>query len=360
MFSGLFCCLIHGQAIRPCLSICPMRALLERTLTAAWQRRGPLAMALWPLSRLYGALAQWQRARAVPQRLPVPVIVIGNVVAGGAGKTPTTLAVVRHLQSRGWRPGIVSRGHGRASRACLPVQPGSPPRDVGDEPLLLRRRAGVPVQVATRRADAGRALLAANPAVNVLVCDDGLQHQALARDVEICVFDGRGTGNGWLLPAGPLREPWPRPAHLALFTEGRIAPDIALPCPAFAATRQLADHAIAADGRAVPLRALQGRPVVALAAIARPQAFFDMLRARGLTLAATLPLPDHAPLARLPPLAAQHASLPLLCTEKDAAKLWPLAPQALAVPLELRVPAAFFAALNALLPAPPGQDVSDA
>ena len=297
-----------------------MRAALERTLTAAWQRRGPLAVALWPLSRLYGALAARRQARAVPQRLPVPVIVIGNVVAGGAGKTPATLAVAQHLLARGWRPGIVSRGHGRASRACLPVQ------------------------VAPCRAEAGRALLAAHPQVNILLCDDGLQHHALARDVEICVFDGRGIGNGWLLPAGPLREAWPRPVSLALFTEGRISLAAAeLPCPAFAATRRLASSACRANGQGVPLARLRGQSVVALAGIARPQAFFDMLRAEGLTLARTIALPDHAPLKRLPPLPPQEAALPLLCTEKDAAKLWPHAPQALAaMPFRacLRPPAA--------------------
>ena len=315
-----------------------MRAALERTLTAAWQRRGPLAVALWPLSRLYGALAALRQARAVPQRLPVPVIVIGNVVAGGAGKTPATLAVAQHLLARGWRPGIVSRGHGRASRACLPVQPGSDPREVG--------------------AEAGRALLAAHPQVNILLCDDGLQHHALARDVEICVFDGRGIGNGWLLPAGPLREAWPRPVSLALFTEGRISLTAAgLPCPAFAATRRLASSACRANGQGVPLARLRGQSVVALAGIARPQAFFDMLRAEGLTLARTIALPDHAPLKRLPPLPPQEAALPLLCTEKDAAKLWPHAPQALAVPLRLQAPAAFFDALDALLPPPPGNQM---
>ena len=189
-----------------------LRAFIEHRLRAAWQRRGPLAVLLWPLSRLYGALAARQRAvdasKAV--RLSVPVVVVGNVIAGGAGKTPTTLAIVQHLKARGWRPGIVSRGHGRASSDCREVGPGADPQDVGDEPLLLRRRADVPVFVAPRRAEAGRTLLAAHPACDILVCDDGLQHVALARDVEICVFDARGIGNGWLLPAGPLREPWPR------------------------------------------------------------------------------------------------------------------------------------------------------
>ena len=169
----------------------PLRAALERTLTAAWQQRGPLACSLRPLASLYGVLAarQQTRASAAAQRLPVPVIVVGNVVAGGAGKTPVTLALARHLQARGWRPGIVSRGHGRASADCREVHPDSPVAEVGDEPLLLRRKSGLPVFVAPARAQAGRALLAAHPDCTLLLCDDGLQHRALARDVEICVFD---------------------------------------------------------------------------------------------------------------------------------------------------------------------------
>ncbi|MDO5624050.1 MAG: tetraacyldisaccharide 4'-kinase [Pseudomonadota bacterium] len=312
-------------------------ASLEHRLRAAWQRRGPLACLLWPLSLLYRtALA----LRPVPEaeRLPVPVVVIGNVVAGGAGKTPTTLAVVAHLQSRGWRPGIVSRGHGRRTQDCREVHPTADPRDVGDEPLLLRQRAGVPVFVAARRAQAGRALLAAHPACDVLVCDDGLQHQALARDVEICVFDARGTGNGWLLPAGPLREPWPRAVDLVLCTE----PAPALPAPhAFTATRRLADHALRADGTRVPLATLRGQPLAAVAGIARPEAFFDMLRAAGLTLARTTALPDHFGFEHF-----QTRDDALICTEKDAIKLWRHTPAALAVPLVLDVPPAFFGALT--------------
>ena len=347
-----------------------LRTFVEHRLRAAWQRRGPLAWALWPLARLYGALARRRQARAAPVRLPVPIVVIGNVVAGGTGKTPATLAVVRHLQTCGWQPGIVSRGHGRQGGGCREVLPGDAPGAVGDEPLLLRQRSGVPVFVARRRADAGRALLAAHPGVDVLVCDDGLQHHGLARDVQICLFDARGTGNGWLLPAGPLREPWPRPVDMVLRTEAGapLAPTLTpagTRAPLFAATRRLASSALRADGSAVPLDSLRGQPLAAVAGIARPEAFFDMLRARGLTLAHTAALPDHFSFEgwRLPP-AAQAAPAqgnadgagsagqpPLLCTEKDAAKLWPLAPHALAVPLRLDVPAAFFAALDECLAA---------
>ena len=339
------------------------RIPLEHRLRAAWQRRGPLAVVLWPLSRLYGALAARERAayssgaRTVT-RLPVPVVVVGNVVAGGAGKTPTTLAIVDHLKARGWRPGIVSRGHGRAGDDCREVMPDSDPRAVGDEPLLLRRRAGVPVAVAPRRAEAGQALLAAHPGTDILVCDDGLQHGALARDVEVCVFDARGTGNGWLLPAGPLREPWPRAVDLVLFTEtpsahggaGQPAPTSAgQHPPTFTATRRLADDALRADGSRVPLAELQGQPLSAVAGIARPETFFAMLRSAGLTLARTQALPDHYDFNswQRPPDKRET----LICTEKDALKLWRHDPAALAVPLVLDVPPAFFTALDGRLAA---------
>ncbi len=328
------------------------RAFIEHRLRAAWQRRGPLALLLWPLSRLYGALAARQQRKTMAERLPVPVVVVGNVVAGGAGKTPATLAIVEHLRARGWRPGIVSRGHGRTGGDCREVQPGSDPREVGDEPLLLRQRAGVPVFVAPRRAEAGRALLAAHPDTDILVCDDGLQHAALARDVEVCVFDARGIGNGWLLPAGPLREPWPRAVDLILWTEtpppGK-APLPATTAPSFQATRRLADHALQADGSRVPLAELRGQPLTAVAGIARPEAFFAMLRAAGLTLARTVALPDHYDFGSWQRL--QDQGQHLICTEKDALKLWRHEPTALAVPLQLEVPAAFFAALDARLAA---------
>lgn len=317
-------------------------------LRRAWQHRGPLARALWPLSLLYGALTALRRAlyRAGllrSQRLPVPVIVVGNVIAGGAGKTPVTLAVVRHLQQAGRRPGVISRGYGRATDDCREALPASTAAEVGDEPLLIARASGAPVFVARQRAQAGRALLAAYPAVDVLVCDDGLQHLALARDVEICVFNDEGTGNGWLLPAGPLREPWPRAVDLVL--HAGAAPGGA--APQFALSRQLADHAVNAAGHRLPLAQLRGQPLHALAAIARPQDFFAMLRAQGLAPASEQALPDHYDFNSWEPL--PNNGLRLICTEKDAVKLWPTHPEALAVPLAVHIPPAFFAALDARL-----------
>lgn len=306
-------------------------ARLERVLRQAWASRGPLACLLWPLSVLYGLLwrlrAAHGRRNPVPG-LPVPVVVVGNVIVGGAGKTPVTIALVRDLQAHGWRPGVVSRGHGRQATGVLAVTPDSTAQAVGDEPLLIARATGVPVQVGAARAGAARALLATHPDVNVIVCDDGLQHLALARDIEVVVFDDRGTGNGWLIPAGPLREPWPRP-QVGI-------PQIVVDT----SRRRLAAGSLAG---------LEGRPVGALAGIARPEAFFAMLRDQGLTLSSTLPLADHADFAASwPGLRERLRQAPLwLCTEKDAVKLQPLLgpgdPEVRAVPLAVTLDPDFFA-----------------
>ncbi|MET4578566.1 tetraacyldisaccharide 4'-kinase [Ottowia thiooxydans] len=327
-----------------------MRGGLERRLLEGWRRRGVLAWVLWPVSLVYWALLTFKGALyrfgvLKSERLAVPVIVVGNVIVGGAGKTPATLAIAEHLRESGWRPGIISRGYGRRTVDYREVTPADDPLDAGDEALLLRRRTGVPVFVAARRAQAGKALLATYPSVNVLICDDGLQHLALARDVEVCVFDARGVGNGWLLPAGPLREPWPRPIDFVLH-----APDALVsspPAQSFSVRRTLAANAVRADGTQVSLAGLRGKSITALAGIAQPEAFFSMLRAEGLTLARSIALPDHDDFDDLPTL--PDAKNPLVCTEKDAAKLWRHRPDALAVPLTLHVPGAFFDELSAKL-----------
>jgi tetraacyldisaccharide 4'-kinase len=315
---------------------------LHQRLPRVWLSRSLIARLLWPLSLLHGAILKLQRlvrrlGGHTPQRLPVPVIVVGNVVAGGAGKTPLTMRLVQHLQQQGWQPGVISRGHGRRTHNTRPVMTDSLPAEVGDEPLLIHQKTGAPVWVATARADAGRGLLEQHPQVDILVCDDGLQHWALARDLEICVMDARGVGNGWLLPAGPLREPWPKKVDLLLHTGHNGLTG------GFRAQRQLASFALNANGQKVPLASLSHWPVDAVAGLAQPDAFFAMLRQAGLTLNNSTPLPDHFDYASWPTGALPR---PLLCTEKDAAKLWQHQPQALAVPLVLTPEAAFWQALD--------------
>ena len=321
-------------------------------LQQAWLKRGLLAWLLWPLSLLFRLIVALRRCAYSlgllrSEHPGLPVIVVGNVVAGGAGKTPTVIAVVRHLQALGRRPGVVSRGYGRAGQECREVTPESPVHLSGDEPLLVRRATGVPVFVAARRLEAARALRAAYPETDVIICDDGLQHLALRRDVEICVFDERGAGNGWLLPAGPLREPWPRRVDLLLNT---FSPSAATPgVGGFTARRSLADHAVQADGTHLPLRALQGRRLLAVAGIARPQAFFQMLQARGVEPVVTQALPDHYDFNSWS--WPSDAGIEVICTEKDAIKLWSGHPRAWAVPLVLTPEPAFFAALDRRLDA---------
>lgn len=320
---------------------------MDERLQRAWLRRGALACLLWPLSLLFGALAALRRGayRAGllrSDRIGVPVIVVGGVVVGGSGKTPVVMAVVEHLRSRGLAVGVVSRGYGRSLRDCREARPASDAGDVGDEPLLVAQACGVPVFVAPARAQAAHALLRAYPSTQVIVCDDGLQHYALQRDIEICVFDERGTGNGWLLPAGPLREPWPRAVDLVLHAGDADA------IRGFAMRRRLASQALRGDGARAPLASLRSRPLTAIAGIARPQAFFAMLREAGLQLVHTLPLPDHHDFKAHP---VAPPGTDLVCTQKDAVKLWRVHPQAWAVPLELEVAPPFWSALDHLLDA---------
>lgn len=327
---------------------------LHAILPRIWLQRRPLAWLLLPVSWLYGAL--W-RLRGLAYRQGwlysahpgMPVVVVGNVVAGGAGKTPTTIALVHHLRRLGLQAGVVSRGHGRRGADTRAVLDNSAADAVGDEPLLIRRRTGAPVWVGASRLEAARALLEAHPEVQLLVCDDGLQHLALQRDLEICVMDDRGVGNGWLLPAGPLREPWPRPVDLLLHTQGHSDGS------GYAARRQLASEAVNGRGETCALASLAAQPVDAVAGLARPEAFFGMLRTCGLTLADTHALPDHHDFADWTVTATRR---PLLCTEKDAVKLWAHQPEAWAVPLEMVPEAAFWRALESRLrrlglPVPP-------
>ncbi len=314
----------------------PWRVRLEMQLQAAWRRRGGLACGLLPLAGLFGLLGIVHRGlyrlglrRA--QHPGCPVVVVGNRIVGGAGKTPTTLAVVVALQGLGWRPGIVSRGHGRRDPGrILGVTPAAGADAVGDEALLLRLRSGVPVWVGRDRAAAAEALRTAHPEVDVIVTDDGLQHLRLARDVELLVFDRRGAGNGWLLPAGPLREPlgtrpFARRASRVVYSDGVASTAL----PGLVLRRRLGPPQPLADWwarrpAAPPATAWAAlregpQPVAALAGIAQPQRYFDALRAEGLQVDG-LPCADHD---RLDPLPWPPGLPRLLLTEKDAVKIRP-------------------------------------
>ena len=332
-----------------------LNQLLGSTLTRSWTRRGWIASLLLPLSLLYACLVGLRRLLyrlgVLPSRsVDCAVLVVGNAIVGGAGKTPTTIALAQHLKARGLQVGVVSRGHGRSGQDVRAVLPSDDAEQVGDEPLLMARATAVPVVVAPRRWDAASALLAAHPQTDIILCDDGLQHYALRRDLEVCVFDDRGLGNGWLLPSGPLREPWPRkPLARVGQTDERLLVLHTGATPAFdgfRAKRTRASHAIAADGSRHALHRLRP-PLLALAGIAQPEVFFASLRAAGLVLERTMALPDHVDFSQLDVAALQGYQV--LCTEKDAVKLWKHFSQALAVPLVQTLEPAFLAALDRLL-----------
>jgi tetraacyldisaccharide 4'-kinase len=326
-------------------------------LSRRWPAWGLLPVAL--IFRLLVTLRRamyrlgWRSATAVG----VPVIVVGNLIAGGAGKTPTVLAIVALLRARGRTPGIVSRGHGRGDSDLVEVRRDTPVSQCGDEPLLLHLRSGAPVCVGRDRVAAAQALRRRHPEVDVIVSDDGLQHLRLARDVQVLVFDERGVGNGWLLPAGPLREPLPArvPARTRVLYN---APAPSTPLPGWRTQRRLAGAVSLADwwrgepANADTLAALTGRTIVAAAGIAQPQRFFAMLRAAGLQIV-ELALPDHHDYATLPwPAGTADA----IVTEKDAVKLEPQRTGATRVwvaALDFRAEAGFDAALIELLPPAP-------
>lgn len=302
-----------------------MASSLESTLTRAWLERGPLALALWPLSLLFRLLAALRRAAfrlgwLKAERLPVPVIVVGNIFIGGTGKTPLTIWLAQQLRAAGLRPGVISRGHGGAEDAPGEVLPDSSARVVGDEPLLIAARAGCPVVVGRRRTAAGRHLLDLHPDVDVLITDDGLQHYALARDVEIVLFDGRGVGNGFTLPAGPLREPPSRRRDFTVVNVPVLGPDLAAAVGGAPWRMQLAGtHAerLADANERVALADLHGKRILAAAGIGNPGRFFTLLRGAGLTFA-ELPLPDHHDFLD-DPFRTVEADV-ILVTEKDAVK----------------------------------------
>lgn len=353
------------------------RRTVEDLLLAVWLRRGPLSALLLPLSWLYGALSGWhlRRQQSRAWRAPIPVIVVGNLFVGGTGKTPVTLAICRQLQAGGWHPGIVSRGYGLTIGPSARLADDNGGADwLGDEPALLHQESGAPVAVHPIRTRAAQALLAAHPEVDVLLADDALQHRALARDLEIVVQDSRGTGNGRLLPAGPLREPVKRLASVdwlitnldagtvtarvtstTTMTPGPAPDDEAEPGPVSipaAASPSAPAHATAIESahdvpprivrtRTLTMRLLPGTVTqltsglqlswpnwlnlhgqtqcTAMAGIGHPTRFFAMLEAGGQHLALRMPLADHQAIS--PAMLDALPDAPILITAKDAIKL---------------------------------------
>lgn len=295
--------------------------LSKRSVEEVWQRRGAPAWLLLPVSLVFVALAALRRGlyRAgllASVRLSVPVVVVGNLTAGGSGKTPLVIWLVDQLMRRGRHPGVVSRGYGGSADGVRKVSHGDTPALVGDEPLLIKRRTGCPVFVGRNRAAAGLALLAAHPECDLIICDDGLQHYRLARDVELAVVDRRGFWNGWPMPAGPLREPVSRlrsvDAVVANGWNGDASFRMTLVGDRFERLRSEGDDS--------PPE-FAGKRLHAVAGIGEPQRFFDHLSALGLRFESH-PFPDHHGY-----MAADLAfdGDAILTTEKDAVKFGALA-----------------------------------
>jgi tetraacyldisaccharide 4'-kinase len=324
----------------------PPRRLIERV----WYGRPLTALPLLPLAGLFWLVATLRRAAyrsglLAVERLPVPVVVVGNLTVGGAGKTPLTIWLARHLRDRGLRPGILSRGYGGAARAFpVMVNAETDPALVGDEPALIARRTGCPVVVDPDRPRGGRRLLEQH-ACDLLIADDGLQHYRLGRDLEIAVVDGvRRFGNGLPLPAGPMREGAGRLRRVDF-----VICNGGVPGPGeHAMTLRPGDlESLGHPEHRQRLADWRGEHVHAVAGIGNPERFFAMLRGLGLTVD-PLRFPDHHAYAAAeidPP-----GDRPVLMTEKDAVKCRAFAsPRHWVVPVDAELDPQFIARLDSRL-----------
>ena len=296
------------------------RSVIESVFLTAWQRRGVIACLLWPLSFIFNLLIVTRLALYALgifriTILPVPVIVVGNIFVGGTGKTPLVIWIIQLLQEQGWKPAVISRGYGSSAQQVRAVENNSHANEVGDEPLLIAKRTGVPVFIGRDRAAAGLALLQAHPNVNIIISDDGLQHYALGRNIEIQLSDSRGNGNGWLLPAGPLREPATRQSDFYVVnTTEESAGDAYVMQLVPVDAERLSDRTQRQSLRDFSFV----QSVAAVAGIGHPERFFATLRSHGINLTTTQALPDHFDYATNP-FADIEASA-ILITEKDAVK----------------------------------------
>jgi len=305
---------------------------VEKWLQRQWLKRGIWAWALWPLSLLIHAIVGLRRClyrkgilRATS--VGVPVIVVGNLYVGGTGKTPLTCELAVILKASGFRPGLISRGYGRVHKSVARIGQGPDLdwREFGDEPVLIAKRTGLPISVHPNRVQAAKALLEFDSSIDIILSDDGLQHYALARDIELLVEDSRGIGNGFLLPAGPLREPAPRrQCVVAIFLGDSVTstqPESEPPrlgfnvkisgffCPSSQQYMSLASMA---------QRVAEQLDTLALAGIGTPERFFKSLSQNNIHVSQTLGLADHAPLK--PGEIKSFQATTILMTEKDAVK----------------------------------------
>lgn len=329
-----------------------------------WRRRGLIAHLLWPLSQLFAGMAALRRSLyrygwLVSYRAPVPVVVIGNITVGGSGKTPLVIALAQYLGKQGVACVVVSRGYGGSARTATEVLPESDVAVVGDEPLLICHSAGAPVFVAPRRADAVKAALAVYPQTQLILCDDGMQHYALQRDMEIAVLAADlGIGNGWLLPAGPLREPQSRlgSVDVAVVTGRDAAIYEAIDSGTYSAVPRSSGVYGLSDGNRLSWLELANQgSLFLLTAIARPQRIIDTLQANGITVAGKRFFADHAALGDGAIAAATVFAQDgwLLMTGKDAVKTatWPsaLRKKILVLDYQLELPQALLAEVFGLI-----------
>lgn len=292
---------------------------------SVWLKRGLIACLLFPFSLLFRLIVAIRKGLyrvgfLNSFKADVPVLVVGNIFLGGTGKTPFVIWLVGILKKAGFYPGVVSRGYHSKSGTTLEVTSHTSPNESGDEPLLIFHQAKCPVFIGRKRSEAVKALLKAYPQVNIVLTDDGLQHYALARDIEIVLFDGRGAGNGWLLPAGPLREAVSRKRDFTVINQTSSFEEVPFVGSSENIFMQLVGNTaekLANRSEKKELSQFKEQRIAASAGIGNPARFFSMLKSHQLTVS-EYPLPDHYDFSENP--FQKMTETVILITEKDAVK----------------------------------------